>query len=64
MILNCTLENVGNTPMARLAIPDFPGINLFAKLEYYNPTGSVKDRAAIISSKNCSGSEKSIGILL
>lgn len=46
MILNCALENVGNTPIGRLAIHNNQRINVFAKLEYYNPTGSVKDRAA------------------
>jgi cysteine synthase A len=46
MILNCALEKVGNTPLARLGIQGFPGVDLYAKLEYYNPTGSVKDRAA------------------
>lgn len=25
---------------------EFPNINLYAKLEYYNPTGSIKDRVA------------------
>lgn len=34
---------VGNTPIAKLSLD---GINLFAKLEYYNYTGSIKDRAA------------------
>lgn len=46
MILSNLLENLGNTPLVRLPIPEMPHINLFAKLELYNPTGSVKDRAA------------------
>jgi cysteine synthase A len=47
-ILKCNLERVGNTPMVQLQAhePGFKNINLFAKLEFYNPTGSVKDRAA------------------
>ena len=43
------LSTVGNTPLLRLdKIPrEFPGIELFAKAEYFNPGGSVKDRAAL-----------------
>ena len=43
------LSTVGNTPLLRLEkIPrDFPGIEIFAKAEYFNPGGSVKDRAAL-----------------
>jgi cysteine synthase B len=43
------LATVGNTPLLRLEkIPrDFPGIDIFAKAEYFNPGGSVKDRAAL-----------------
>lgn len=45
-ILDCHLETVGNTPMIRWQVPELKKINLFAKLEFHNPTGSVKDRAA------------------
>ena len=43
------LSTIGNTPLLRLEkIPrDFPGIEIFAKAEYFNPGGSVKDRAAL-----------------
>lgn len=37
---------LGNTPMVKLNIYELPNINLYAKLEGYNPTGSIKDRAA------------------
>lgn len=42
------LATIGNTPLVRLEkIPrEFPGIEIFAKAEYFNPGGSVKDRAA------------------
>jgi cysteine synthase B len=42
------LSTIGNTPLLRLAkIPaEFPGIEILAKAEYFNPGGSVKDRAA------------------
>jgi len=43
------LATVGNTPLLRLEkIPrQFPGIEILAKAEYFNPGGSVKDRAAL-----------------
>jgi len=40
------LERVGNTPMVSIKIEGYNNVNLFGKLESYNPTGSVKDRAA------------------
>ncbi|MEZ0612470.1 2,3-diaminopropionate biosynthesis protein SbnA [Fibrella sp. WM1] len=40
------LELVGNTPMVRLGEGSIPNANAYVKLEAYNPTGSVKDRAA------------------
>ncbi|MCA9767200.1 MAG: pyridoxal-phosphate dependent enzyme, partial [Gemmatimonadetes bacterium] len=42
------IEAVGQTPMVRLhAIErDVPGVELYLKLEYMNPGGSVKDRPA------------------
>ncbi|NKY85201.1 pyridoxal-phosphate dependent enzyme [Nocardia veterana] len=41
-------ELIGNTPLLRLdpAVHALPGVELYAKLEYYNPFGSVKDRVA------------------
>jgi cysteine synthase A len=39
------LQLVGNTPMLRLA-RFAPGLDLRAKLEFFNPAGSVKDRIA------------------
>ena len=42
------LDLVGNTPLLRLEriARDFPGLELLGKAEWYNPGGSVKDRAA------------------
>ena len=38
---------IGNTPMVELKrMSPKEGVRLFAKLEFYNPTGSVKDRVA------------------
>jgi len=44
-VVNHVTELIGNTPM--LKINSFPlpeGVNLYAKLEFFNPGGSVKDR--------------------
>ena len=42
------LERVGDTPLLRLdqIAHDFPNVELLGKAEWYNPGGSVKDRAA------------------
>lgn len=42
-------EAVGNTPLVRLRSleREVPGVELFLKLEYANPGGSVKDRPAL-----------------
>ena len=44
------LELIGNTPMLEIIRPVrgmlAPGVRIFAKLEGFNPGGSVKDRAA------------------
>lgn len=40
-----TRDLIGNTPIVKLSHLGLPeGVNLFAKLELYNPGGSVKDR--------------------
>lgn len=40
---------VGNTPLLRLRIfeREFPRVEVYAKAEWFNPGGSVKDRAAL-----------------
>lgn len=39
---------IGNTPLVRLPHLDIPaGVDLFAKLELWNPSGSVKDRTGL-----------------
>ncbi len=49
--MNGKLENVlatiGRTPIIRLGKLAPPGINVFAKVEAFNPMGSVKDRLAL-----------------
>lgn len=49
---NSLEAQVGNTPLLRLRKIEqdaglAPGVSLFAKAEWYNPSGSVKDRAAL-----------------
>jgi cysteine synthase len=41
------LETVGNTPVVRINRLAPAGVNLFAKIEAFNPLGSVKDRLAL-----------------
>jgi S-sulfo-L-cysteine synthase (O-acetyl-L-serine-dependent) len=42
------LATIGRTPLLRLQrlAPDRPGVEIYAKAEFQNPGGSVKDRAA------------------
>src|SRR6187401_2484781 len=40
------LETVGNTPVVRINRLAPPHVNLFVKIEAFNPLGSVKDRLA------------------
>ncbi len=44
---NNILETVGNTPVVRINRLPPTGIELYAKLEAFNPMGSVKDRLAL-----------------
>jgi len=46
MIFDHILNTTGNTPMIRVPVEEALNINLYAKSEFFNPTGSVKDRAA------------------
>jgi cysteine synthase B len=42
------LDLIGNTPLLRLSFADLPpGVAIFAKAEWYNLGGSVKDRPAL-----------------
>src|SRR4051795_9952157 len=41
------VQSIGNTPLVELKrVSPKPGVRIYAKLESYNPTGSVKDRVA------------------
>src|SRR5437588_6294338 len=41
------LETVGNTPVVRVNKLAPPDVNLYVKIEAFNPLGSVKDRLAL-----------------
>src|SRR5580704_19525788 len=41
------LETIGNTPVVRINRLAPPHVNLFVKIEAFNPLGSVKDRLAL-----------------
>ena len=45
MLYNSMNDLIGNTPIVKLNNFEIPeNVNLFAKLEYFNPAGSLKDR--------------------
>jgi cysteine synthase A len=46
-LLNNILETVGNTPVVRLNKLAPEGVNVYVKIESFNPMGSVKDRLAL-----------------
>ena len=62
------VERIGNTPLLRLdaLTRDLPGVALLGKAEWYNPGGSVKDRAAanIVAEGRRSGQLRAGKILL
>ncbi|MBF0223910.1 MAG: cysteine--tRNA ligase [Desulfobacterales bacterium] len=42
------LDHIGNTPLIEIKkLNPNPNVKIFAKLEYFNPGGSIKDRAAM-----------------
>lgn len=48
MIKNNILETIGNTPLVRInRLCTKKDVRIFAKLEGFNPTGSIKDRIAV-----------------
>ncbi len=46
-IYNNILETIGQTPVVKINQLAPPGINIFVKVEAFNPMGSVKDRMAL-----------------
>ena len=48
MLYDNILETIGNTPMVRLnSVAPEGGAELYAKMESFNPSGSLKDRASV-----------------
>ena len=48
MVKENILGTIGSTPMVRInRLSPNPDVNIFAKLEGFNPTGSIKDRIAV-----------------
>jgi cysteine synthase A len=45
--LGSILETIGNTPVVKINRLAPPGVNLYVKIEAFNPLGSVKDRLAL-----------------
>ena len=47
------LDTIGNTPLVEIRnLNPNPKVNILAKLEYFNPGGSIKDRAALFMIEN------------
>ena len=47
-MVHSILDAIGNTPLVEIRkLNPNPGVKLLAKLEYFNPGGSIKDRAAL-----------------
>jgi cysteine synthase A len=48
MTYSCIAELIGNTPIVKLnRLPEPGGAQVYVKLEFFNPGGSIKDRAAL-----------------
>src|SRR5579875_4229945 len=41
------LDRIGNTPLLEIKLASRPGVPVFAKAEFFNPGGSVKDRPGL-----------------
>lgn len=47
MVYNDAVNMVGNTPLLQFKTDEISGSRIFVKLEGFNPTGSIKDRACL-----------------
>lgn len=65
-IANNILELVGKTPLVRLNAVNDTKATVLAKLEFFNPSGSVKDRAALamIEDAEAKGELKKGGLII
>jgi [CysO sulfur-carrier protein]-thiocarboxylate-dependent cysteine synthase len=67
MLYSSVLDMIGNTPLLELkSFSPRPGVEIYAKLEGQNPTGSVKDRVALkmIQEAEASGKLRPGSVLL
>jgi cysteine synthase len=46
-IYNNLAETIGNTPLVKINFLGPPGVQILAKMEFFNPCGSVKDRIGL-----------------
>jgi cysteine synthase len=51
IVYESVLDMVGNTPLALVKTDEVDGVNIYIKLEGFNPTGSIKDRAGLYNIK-------------
>jgi cysteine synthase len=51
MVVNSILDLIGNTPLVKFSTDEVDA-NIYVKMEGFNPTGSIKDRACIANIKN------------
>lgn len=66
-IFNSITDTVGNTPLVELhRVTDGAGARVLAKLEYFNPSASVKDRlgVAVVDAAEASGELKPGGTII
>lgn len=49
LVVNSIIDLIGNTPLVEINLlkEHIPNVRVLAKVEYFNPGGSVKDRAAL-----------------
>jgi len=63
-VFNNILETIGNTPIVRLnRIPE-KDMKIYAKLEFFNPSGSIKDRMAYYIIRKAEEEGKINGIIV
>lgn len=64
---NPVLKTIGNTPLVKLQkINPYPDVDIYVKLEFFNPSGSIKDRIVnhIINDAEANGLLKPGGVIV
>ena len=63
-VYESTQELIGRTPLVRLAHSGFPeDVKVYAKLELWNPSGSVKDRTGLYMVRDAEPATRDSGSL-